>query len=288
MTTAQIAQMVARRTQWKTPSEMPTAEKNVLAVCMSRAMQVWVEKASGPYATAPVSLSFRGQITLAATATNGSTAIVITSPPAWLAAEGIGSTVRLSGDPTWNRLQSLTALRMPYTGPTGAVSITLNHDAAPLSKSSTRIIGQVRLHQQGGGERFLVHREIPMPWLAPGANHCGNPDSFDIESTAPANLVLRVWPAVVTPCAVSFHASSHFTATLTDLTDPTPLPVPDDVATGIIYPLTMLYALREGLLLSTVDGKQIVTDGVEAVDSIHQRSRGHVTTPHMMGTRRGF
>jgi hypothetical protein len=178
---------------------------------------------------------------------------------------------------------------LPYKGPTGAVTFTINHDAAPVANSSTRIVGQVRLHYAGGGERFLAHGQIPMPWTAPGYNHCGNPERFDIESVASGpSLVLRVWPTVVVPCAVTFQASTHFTASLTDLVSDTALPVPDDVATGIIYPLAMECAFREGLLLSTVDGKQIVTDGQAAASRIHTRSRGHVTTPHRAGTPRGF
>ncbi len=281
MTSVALAQLLIRRTAWATPSEMPAADLNALAVCMNQAFQRWFEKANITHTAQSQTRHLRGQVQLTGTATNGSTAVTLTSPPSWLAAEGIGSTVRLSGDSRYNRLLAIDRLMLPYSGATGTVNIILDHDCGHLGSDSVRTCSEVHVHYNNYAWP-LSNGKVPLAWS--GEGYKGRPEVYDIEPLNPGAgaepaMVLRVWPLVTTPSVLTFTLSKHFSVTLPDLLAPRALPFAEDVASGIIYPIALDFAAGEGLLTKAepADLARIRANAADAIARIHTRTMNPVS-----------
>jgi len=292
MTSAQLAQMLVRRTPWGAPSELPIADQSALVNCMDQAFQAWYENANATHVALPQNRQLRGQITLSATVTDGSTAIELISPPSWIATEGIGSTVRIGSDPRYNRLLSLTSLQMPYSGGSGIVSVVMNHDCGQLGGDTVSVCSNVNIHYNNHAFP-LTNGAIPLQWSGDGYN-LGRPERYAIEPISPGSnstpaMVIRVWPLVTLPAVLTFEMAKHFSLGLPDVLSATPLPFPEDVASGIIYPIALAYAMGEKLLVvDAEDKKDIRENAADARKRIQQRTMNPVTDLQWIGTPASF
>jgi len=296
MTTLEIAQMIARRTVWKTVSGLPMEDKNALVVAVNQACHVWAGKANATHIAQPYAADLHGATTIQGTATNGSTTIVLTSPPAWLATEGIGSSIQASGDNRWNRLMSLTSLHLPYQGPTGAVTFTVYHDVVPLGSDTVSVCSLVKLVRGLGiwNERHLVNEEIAPSWMWEGSTRWqGDPLIYAVEPLNPGTnstpfFVMRVWPVPSHVVSLSFNVGRYWSMTLADLVTPRALPFPEDVASDIVFPIALDRAAGQDLLKPGTDFKRIAADAKTATDLIMPRTMNPVTDPQWMGTPPGY
>lgn len=224
MTTIQLAQMIARRTPWKTLTALPVEDASALVTAMNQALQVWFDRANATHTARQHGVILRGPVTIQGTATNGSTAITLTSPPAWLATEGLGSSLQVAGDGRWNRLISLTTLLLPYSGPTGAVTFTLHHDVAPLGSGTVSLCGSVRLVRNGpaSSERELFNADIPGCGIDATLHRTqGDPERWQVEPHNPGTnsipfFVVRVWPMPVSQAMLAFSTVQQWSATMAE------------------------------------------------------------------------
>lgn len=296
MTTLQLAQLIARRTAWKTVTAMPVEDQNALVVAINQGCHVWFQKASGSHTAQPRAADLRGPVVIQGTATNGSTAITLTSPPSWLAAEGLGSSVQVSNDHRWNRLMSLTSLHLPFTGPTGAVTFTVYHDVAPLGGDTVSICSRVKLVRGLGvwQERELVNDHIAPSWMWEGSVRWqGDPTTFAVEPLIPGVnstpfFVLRVWPVPTHLVSLSFDLARYWSMTMPDLMTPRELPFPEDVANSIVLPIALDRAAGQDLLKVGTDFRRIAADAQIATDLIYMRTMNPVTDPQWHGTPTGY
>jgi hypothetical protein len=296
MTSLQLAQQIARRTPSKTLTAMPVEDLNALATAINQGLQEWYDKANSTHTSTPIGADINGSITIQGTATNGSKTIVLTSPPAWVATDGIGSSLVVGGDTRWNRLLSLTSLLFPYSGPTGAVTFTLWHDVVPLSDTLVSVGHPVRLIRSAGvfNERVLANGHVPPCWQWQGHTRWqGDPVYYDVEPLSTGEhsspfFVMRVWPVPTRQVTLSFNLVKQWSITLSALSAPVDLPLPEDVASGIILPLALDHAAAADLLKKDTDFKRIAMDAASARTRIGQRTMHVITEPLPMGTPPGF
>lgn len=296
MTTLQIAQMIARRTPWKTVTALQLEDANALVVAINQALQVWHDKANATHIAQQRAATLHGPVQVPGTATQGHTAITFTVEPVWLASDGIGCSVQVSGDPKWNRLMSTTRLLMPYSGPTGDVTLILHHDVAPLGNDTVSVCSNVRLVRGGSthNERILQNADVPACWQAAGhVRWQGDPEIYQVESHNPgANsapfFVLRVWPMPTQELTLAYNVGTHWSMTLADLQTPRDLPLPEDVASGIVLPIALDRAAGQALLVPETDFRRVQADAAAAEARIYTRTMIPVTDPQWMGTPPGY
>lgn len=296
MTTIQLAQMIARRTPWKTLTALPAEDANVLVLAMNQALQTWFELANATHVAKLCRTVLHAPVTLTGTAAHDSTEITLEAPPSWVAAEATGSTVKVSGDGRWNQLRSPTRLLLPYQGATGAVTFVLHQDVAPLGGAMVSVAGEVRMMRGDGGrgDRRLRFDDVPPCWLRQGAMQGpGEPERCQVESFHPADdgapaFVLRVWPPPAQDVTLAYPVVRHWTMTLADLLVPRELPVPEDVAAGIVFPLALDRAAGQALLTTETDVQRVQADAAAAEARIHTRTMIPMTEPAWLGTPAGY
>jgi hypothetical protein len=282
MTTTQLAMLLCRKTEWGAPSEMPAGDALAMITCMNQAFQLWMEKANAPFVSVPDGRQMLGKLALSLTATAGSRSISLT-PPNWLPLV-LGSHIDL-GDGQPNRILSATQLQRPYLGTTGAVMATVSHDAVGLGSDTVSMCSGVR-YVHGRDERPLQNSPLPAHWSQ------GTPTFYDIEPLSPGDgsspaFVLRIWPFPDQVASLSFSMARHWSAPVNAHLEAVAIPAPDDVVTGILYPISRYLCAGEGLYKEAdLRGLRMAHD--EALARIHPRTRSAVIEPGMMGTARGF
>ena len=292
MTSQQLASMIVRRTPWKTLSQLPMGDANALCASINQALQVWFEKANATHTALQQSAQLHASGQYEVGVTGGSAAVTFTAPPPWLST-ATGSTLQISGDGRWNRLMSAGTLLHPYAGASGTAMMTLYHDCAPLGSDTISVCSHVKI-LRSSSEIDLPNWEIPTWWLWEGNNHrTGSPDRYQIEPLNPGCnstpfFVLRVWPMPAADVTLAYRIARHFSLSLADLQTARALPVPEDVASGILLPIALDRAAGQALLTKDTDFKRVAEDSAAAVARISPRTMAPTTDVQWMGTCYGF
>ena len=324
MTIAQLAQLVARRSPWKSVASMPMAEAHALAVCITRGLNEWFGSANRAWTTQPLNYVLQAPLTTAIACTKDSAlygfveaapawtfdstnftfdgteqtfdefgGYVGGGPPSWLV-PAFGSSVRV-GEGYWNRVLSSTVMLWPFTGETSAnQSVQIYHNGVNLGRSIKGLEGGVELMDVNG--KFIRHlREAPEKRFETGPPEIAEPTEYQLESVntgfgvAPA-WVLRLNPAPATRYILRAQVSRYIVdVTLADLRRDGRLPIPDDVASSIIFPITLDLAAAENLLdAEAYNPRRVESDAQVAREKITNRSQPASTTPNWSGTPAGF
>ena len=284
--------MIVRRTPWKTLSQLPMEDANALCTSMNQALQAWFEKANATHTAVQKSVQLHGPARFQAFVEKGSTVLDMTNAPAW-AGDALGATLQLEGDARWNRLNGTGALLHPYAGEDGNVNATLYHDCAALDAATAGVCGHVKIIRSTS-EVVLPERDIPLWWLWEGSSHrTGNPDRFQLEPLNPGAgsqpaMVLRVWPMPTADVTLAFSVARHFTLTTADLQAGRVLPVPEDVAGGILFPIALDRAAGQALLVKDTDLKRVAADAAAAIGRIGPRTMIPTAETQWMGTAYGY
>ena len=302
MTSLQLASMIARRTPWKTLSQLPMEDAGALCASLNQALQAWFEKASATHTSQLRSAALHGPVKCRANVVNGSSRLQLINPPAWVS-DAIGSALAIGADSRWNRLLTVAAPSVDgqveatalhaYRGMLGEAEVTLYHDCAPLGGETVSVCSNVCV-ALSTGQREIPSLEIPVSnSLAGGVLCAGAPERYQVEPLNPGVnskpfFVLRVWPLPSMDVTLHYRVASHFSLSTADLQRAKPLPVPEDVASGILLPIALDHAAGQGLLAKDADLQRIAVDAAAAVARIPARTLPPSTAAQWMGTARGF
>ena len=292
MTSLQLASMIARRTPWKTVSQLPMEEANALCAALNQALQAWFQRAGASHTASRRSTVLHAPVACLANMITGSRRVDFTSAPDWVS-EAVGATVRLEGDPRWNRIVAPETLLHAWLGDTEEVAVTLYHDCISLPAGVAGVCSPVTAVLPDS-EALLPDAPLPAWSSSQGSAHTtGRPERHQIETldAGPGScpsFALRVWPMPSTDVTLCYSVVQYFTLSTLDLQAPRVLPVPEDVAAAILLPLALDHAAAQGLLDKDTDTQRLAADAAAALERIAPRTMLPTTTTQWLGTTPGF
>lgn len=244
MTTIEFLHRIGRRAREADFTKLSLSEKTDLLESANAALGQVYNALPIYFKELTQGFLFPAPVTLSLAVTNNSRQMasdVFTS-------DQLGRTVVLPGDPAWNQIIATDELLNPYLGPTGTVDAIIYGDAVYSTRSPfDRIVGNPRFNNQQagflfgngeltkafGGTLWPFEQNVGRPvvwWTQPLGNSQGN---------SPI-LVLKVAPApdrdYVLDVRLAFWAKR---LTLTDYTDASALPVPDQFLETALIPLAV-------------------------------------------------
>lgn len=191
-----------------------------------------------------------------------------------VAGEHIGATIRIEGDPNWNRVVGVNLLRDAFQGETGTRTATIYADAITLEQASIEALATDPQLETG---EVLVHDDLIRQWGTDyGRYHSGNhknglPSSYGYRAkldrkigrprrywigyvgdrvrgaVEPQGLIL-LDPIPDAPYNVIFEAYYRpLRFGMADFQSPVELPVADDLVEEIVLPLAWEYLVDSPL-----------------------------------------
>lgn len=304
MTTAELAQHVARLSRVRDVADCDIGDKHEIALVLSSALGEYYTLAPASYRQTAVSRTLPAPETFSLTVHEEDNTVA-GSP---FTPEQRGCTILIDGDPRPNEIVGFAELLNDYAGLSGTVSATVYYDClAMLDFSIERVTTDVEIldeqgraiqltlldgnarsprmedayryseqGQEGVSTRLLDVRSIdrrrthPHPgyyWLEKiGGSRQTNPDGV---------FQLRLWPMPTQRLTVNFEAEIFpLPVTIAELADsPRDLPVPDSVAQRTLVPLA-----RALMLESVVVDPEISDRAARGVESAGDRARDQIRT----------
>lgn len=255
-TILQLASRVCRHLKVRDIHSMPVDDATEVLDAINSAITEFFAIAPSPYRIkSNVTFNIDGPKTCQVSVTKGSTSISGVDPSI------IGCSISIPGDVQMNRMVAPETLDLPYQGNTGSVTATYYKDALPLASNFARFAGDPQIINQGIFVRYLFRQPDESRFL--GEALVGSPLRFVVEAQGQAAgaspyFYLRLIPIPDHPLTLKVGMEVRPEQyTLKQLISSTPLPVSDEHAYSILFPIVLSRMVGGPLWPADYDPKAI-------------------------------